>query len=180
MARPKNYSGILTTPDTDSEPSSLSANRSAARAEAVLRERIESGVYPHRQWLPAERTLAAELGVHRGAVRDAIDRLAGDGLIQRSARCRPVVNWVSGTPSADGRKRRPVLRPTASRFIALIMGHGGGEQGATVQQRIFWGMNEVLTRKGYHGTFLDMGEEDISDEQNAQREEELLRYAKIG
>lgn len=107
----------------------------------------------------------------------AIDRLADDGLIERNARCRPVVNWVSREPSSGDLKRRPVRRPTATRFVALIMGHGGGEQGATVQQRIFWGMNEVLARQGYHGTFLDMGEEDISDEQNAQLEADLLRYA---
>lgn len=147
-----------------------------AHAEAVLRERIETGFYPPRQWLPAERTLATDLGVHRGAVRIAIDRLAAAGLIQRNARCRPVVSGIGREPGGD-LKRRPAARPLASRFVALIMGHRGFEQGASVEQRIFWGMNEVLTREGCHGTFLDLGDEDASDEENAKRESELLRYA---
>lgn len=166
---PASYDGSLVN-------GALSASRAVARAEAVLRERIETGFYPPRQWLPAERTLAADLGVHRGAVRIAIDRLAGEGLIQRNARCRPVVSGGAREMSSD-MKRRPAARTLASRFVALIMGHRGFEQGASVEQRIFWGMNEVLTREGCHGTFLDLGEEDASDEENARREAELLRYA---
>ncbi|HEX5324567.1 MAG TPA: winged helix-turn-helix domain-containing protein, partial [Capsulimonadaceae bacterium] len=133
MTRPK-FNAALSASNVIPTADSLGASRSAARAEAVLRERIETGVYPPRQWLPAERALAAELGVHRGAVRMAIDRLASDGLIQRNARCRPVVSWTSHNNGASEIRRRPAVRRTASKFIALIMGHGGFEHGPSVQQ----------------------------------------------
>jgi DNA-binding LacI/PurR family transcriptional regulator len=62
-----------------------------------------------------------------------------------------------------------------SRLIALLMWHGGFEQGATAQQQIFWGMNQALAKKGYHGLFLDLGGDMSDADQIAHREAARLR-----
>jgi len=58
------------------------------------------------------------------------------------------------------------------------MWHGGGplERAGTAQQRIFWGMNQALRKAGYHAVFLDLGDQIGSEEENALREAEHLRY----
>lgn len=64
----------------------------------ILQERIESGVYPPGAWLPAERALADEFRLDRSAVRRALGRLEGAGLIVREPGRRP---WVRGGPAAS-------------------------------------------------------------------------------
>src|SRR5579884_1643885 len=135
----------------------------ADRVASTLRARIYAGVYQPGQWLPTQRTLADELGVNRRAVNAAVRELAGEGLLRCQAGCRPVVLRAART----GLRRMPAqtaLRaagaPAAqrsmasSRLVALVMWHGGFEQGATAQQRIFWGMNQALAQAGCHGVFL--------------------------
>ena len=58
------------------------------------------------------------------------------------------------------------------------MWHGGGplEHAGTSQQRIFWGMNQSLMKLGYHAVFLDLGDRIGSEEENATREAQHLRY----
>ncbi|AVL53734.1 FadR family transcriptional regulator [Roseobacter denitrificans] len=48
-----------------------------------LSVRIESGQYPPESRLPSERALAAELGVSRNTVRDALDVLEANGMLRR-------------------------------------------------------------------------------------------------
>ncbi len=144
------------------------------RVETILRGRIESGVYSPKSWLPAERALAVELGVHRRSVRTAITRLVEAGLIEQRARCRPI---VVGRDVAT-----PLPKPAvgvAPGLVALIMWHGGFEQGTTIQQRIFWTVNEALSAQGYHALFLDPGGSDdvAGEDENALREGPLLQYA---
>ena len=69
-------------------------------------------------------------------------------------------------------------RITASNLIALIMWHGGGplEQAGTSQKRIFWGMNQSLTKTGHHAVFLDLGDVLRSEKEIAAQEAEHLRY----
>lgn len=57
----------------------------------VLEERIYTGVYSGGQRLPTERALADEFRVSRILIRQAIDAMEHSGLLQRSARCRPVI-----------------------------------------------------------------------------------------
>src|SRR5690606_41936452 len=49
----------------------------------LLRERILSGEVASEGRLPSEPALAQEHGVSRVTVRRALDRLAGDGMIER-------------------------------------------------------------------------------------------------
>ena len=92
----------------------------------VLQERIESGVYPPGAWLPAERALADEFRLDRSAVRRALCRLEGVGLIVREPGRRP---WVRGgltsvargtrSPQATGHdSRRP--RPARAAGTAAL------------------------------------------------------------
>ncbi len=154
-------------------------NRSGSQyVEAVLRERIKDEVYPPGSWLPAERMLAGELGVHRRAVRAAISSLVSDGLIEQKSRCRPVVleDYKSGKLSSGTTTNS---LETKSNIVALVMWHGGFEQGASIQQRMFWVINQTLAKDGYHVLFLDPGGgDDVRGEQeNALREAPLLEYA---
>jgi DNA-binding LacI/PurR family transcriptional regulator len=58
------------------------------------------------------------------------------------------------------------------------MWHGGGaleNPSNTSQQRIFWGINQMLAEAGYHTVFLDIGQ--IGGElENAEREAAHLQY----
>lgn len=52
------------------------------RAESFLRDGIRSGRFPAGSRLPSERQLAAELGVSRNTLREAIHALEGDRLLE--------------------------------------------------------------------------------------------------
>ncbi|MFB4314634.1 FadR/GntR family transcriptional regulator [Actinomadura sp. 21ATH] len=54
----------------------------AEQAARNLRDRIAAGEWPVGSRLPGETTLAAELGVGRSTVREAIRALAGAGLLR--------------------------------------------------------------------------------------------------
>jgi len=146
-----------------------------AQVAETLRERIRSGVYETGERLPSERVLEEDLNVDRRSVRSAIERLEAEGLLERRPNCRPIVNASAIQPESI--PVPPGL--AASRLIALVMWHGGAVDFAgTAQQRVFWGMNEVLGESGYHGVFLDVGQSISGTYQlNAEREAEHLSYA---
>ena len=163
------------------------------RVVELLAERIRTGIYKDGELLPTERTLAADLGVHRRSVRMAVEQLVQMGLVSHRPNCRPVVGQqaapspaappLSETTQRSGTaapgERRSFSQISASNLVALIMWHGGGplEHAGSSQQRIFWGMNQALMKLGYHAVFLDLGGEQIgTEEQNAAREAEHLRY----
>ena len=155
--------------------------RVSERVVGILSDRIQSGAYSAGHLLPTERALAADLGVHRRSVRAAIDYLVQEGLVSRRPNCRPMVAGAGLRPfeSSDSPATpRTANRISAANLIALIMWHGGGplEHAGTSQQRIFWGMNQSLTKLGYHAVFLDLGGQIGSEEENAVREAGHLRY----
>lgn len=146
----------------------------AVRVADSLREQIRSGRLRSGDWLPPERELAREMGVYRRAVRDAIVTLEHEGFLHREPRCRPRIR----NAEAGMNRPRKQARIDSSHLVALIMWHGdASEQGKTAQQQIHWGMNQALAQAGYHGVFLDLGEEIGSEQENADREAARLRYA---
>ncbi len=158
-------------------PIQLTRQPAAARVAATLAERIRSGLYGRENPLPTERVLAADLGVHRRSVRAAIEQLVQEGLVSHRPNCRPTVEWPRQDASvAVSSPQSP--RISTSNLIALIMWHGGGplEHAGTSQQRIFWGMNEALTKVGYHAVFLDIGDVLRPEKEIAAQEAEHLRY----
>lgn len=54
-----------------------------AQVAAILRERIQSGIWPNGSSLPSEKELCAEFGVARGTVRQALQTLEKDGFLRR-------------------------------------------------------------------------------------------------
>ncbi len=84
----------------------------ARRLYLLLREQILSGEMGASARLPSEPTLAQEHGVSRVTVRRALDKLAGDGMIER----RPGSGtFVSGTPAA-----MPVVADLANALTHLV------------------------------------------------------------
>ena len=147
------------------------------KVAGMLRERIRSGYYQAGDRLPAERVLEEDLSVDRRVVRAAIAELDKEGLLIRRPNCRPIVQ-VLPPQASEADESRSVSQFPSSRLVALVMWHGGpGDDAGTAQQRIFWGMNQALGQAGYHGVFLDLGEEVGNEEQNAEREAMHLRYA---
>ncbi len=158
-------------------PTQTTRQSASARVAATLAERIRSGVYRRGAPLPTERVLAADLGVHRRSVRGAIEQLVEEGLLSHRPNCRPTVEGprriATAAASLSGSPRI-----STSNLIALIMWHGGGplEHAGTSQQRIFWGMNEALTKAGCHAVFLDIGDVLRPEAEIAAQEAEHLRY----
>ena len=173
-------------------PTEATQHRVRDRVIEKLLERIGSGEYSPGELLPTERTLAADLGVYRRAVREAVEHLAQAGLITHRPNCRPMVASAAPTVGrvalssnralfrdAEHFDQRLTSRISASTLVALIMWHGGAlEIERTSQQRIFRGMNHALMKFGYHAVFLDLGEQIGTDEENAVREAEHLRYVR--
>jgi DNA-binding LacI/PurR family transcriptional regulator len=142
----------------------------------TLREKIESGRYQAGAFLPAERKLALEMGVDRRVIRTAVNELVRSGHAIRRPHCRPVVRSL-GASRSDVGGSAGIRKPPVSNFVALLMCHGSArfEGEFTSQQRIFWGMNQVLADEGRHAVFLDISEV-ASEAENAAREAEQLRY----
>lgn len=78
----------------------------------LLRERILSGEVGPEGRLPSEPALAQEHGVSRVTVRRALDRLAGDGMIER----RP----GSGTFVSGGKTLMPVVADFSNALTYLV------------------------------------------------------------
>jgi len=165
---------------SDTARSSLSSMTSLDAAVATLQEDIRAGRYSDGERLPSERELSEKMGVHRRVIRSAIAQLIQEGLVSRRPYCSPVVQ----APPMRSPQRFPqqvssarMPKSSASRFVALIIWHGGPlERGRTVQQRIFWGMNQALEKAGFHAVFLNLGDEIGTEQENAVREAAHLRY----
>jgi DNA-binding FadR family transcriptional regulator len=68
----------------------------------AIYDRIKTGAYGVDERLPSERTLAADLGVARNTVREALDVLETNQLIRRRAGSGSFVNpQTTAAPSAD-------------------------------------------------------------------------------
>jgi DNA-binding LacI/PurR family transcriptional regulator len=159
--------------ETETRPAKVNSRD----VESLLRERIESGKYEPGDRIPSERELCEELNVHRRAVRTAIQVLEREGLILRQPNCRATVRRVD-SEEAPKLPQPSVAKQQLSRFVALMMWHGDPkEEGATGQQRIFWGMNQTLGQAGYHTVFIDLVEKMGSETDPTDHEAAHLRYA---
>lgn len=165
---------------SDTARNSLSSMTSLDAAVTTLQEDIRAGRYSNGERLPSERELSEKMGVHRRVIRAAIARLIQEGLVSRRPYCSPVVQAPPSRSSHQAPQRIVSARmpnSAASRFVALIIWHGGPlERGRTVQQRIFWGMNQALEQAGFHAVFLNLGDEVGTEQENARREAAHLRY----
>ena len=120
------------------------AQRRAARRNLYgqvvheLGQRIAAGEFPEQAALPGEPELAAQLGVSRNLLREAVKALASKGLVEvrprSGTRVRPRADWhlldpeVLGWLDAVGQRLphaldlvefRMIVEPAASRLAAL-------------------------------------------------------------
>lgn len=68
----------------------------------LLRSRIETGVFAFNSKLPAEETLAVELGVSRITVKRAMNELAASGFVKRFRGRGTIVSYSNRTPPVLG------------------------------------------------------------------------------
>ena len=82
----------------------------------MLRRRIERGDYVAHERLPAERSLAGELGVARGTVRQALNTLADEGLVEIRAGSGAYVLAKPQEPRVSAIKSATPLELVDARF----------------------------------------------------------------
>jgi DNA-binding GntR family transcriptional regulator len=87
------------------------------QVHAALREQILSGELERGSRLPQE-TLAAELGVSRTPLREALRRLAGEGLVILQPHHGATVADLDFSDMSDAWMARLVIEPPAARLAA--------------------------------------------------------------
>ena len=96
------------------------------QVHAALRVQILSGELPRGARLPQE-TLAAELGVSRTPLREALRRLAGEGLVMLQPNHGATVADLDFGDMRNAWTARLVIEPAAARLAA---GRAGSRSGA--------------------------------------------------
>lgn len=153
-------------------------SRSTDVVTEAIRDRILNGVYGSGEWLPAERDLTWDFGVHRRVIRAAISLLEEEGYLLRRTNCRPVVQLPAQAGASTNHVDVPPHPP--EKTVALLMWKGGGvfEHHGTAQTRIMEGMHRVFERHSPSDPlvtqFYDLGGI-TSMADNAAREAENLR-----
>lgn len=134
--------GISMATSTSFTPKILSPQ---ARAVDTIRQWIEQGKLRSNDQLPSERDLSAQLGVNRGTIRRALDRLTQDGLIEKDGvRMRVVAEQKFEVSSALFSKMICVLTvdPEVADDQNPIQTADGGDGAASLQ---------AIRRSGLHG-----------------------------
>ncbi|MGA0616119.1 FadR/GntR family transcriptional regulator [Paracoccus sp. KR1-242] len=112
----------------------------------TLGHRIASGEYPHGSRMPAERELAASLGIARNTLREALDLLSRKGLITRRAGAGSYVadpgTWDEAAPIAAAtgplhlQVMRGILEPEMIRLALIHMPPSAIDQLNEIVQRM--------------------------------------------
>ncbi|MGQ4615366.1 FCD domain-containing protein [Nocardia sp. R7R-8] len=91
----------------------------AAQAADMLLARIQAGEWPLGHRLPGETTLAAQLGVGRSTLREAIRELAGKGVLDSRQGAGVFVTAVEVTEQWDAVLRRATIASVIEARIAI-------------------------------------------------------------
>lgn len=100
-------------------PSTVQRHPLAAQTADVLLERIRSGEWPLGHKLPGETTLAAQLGVGRSTLREAIHELAGKGVLDPRQGAGVFVTALDITEEWDAVLRRASIVSVIEARIAI-------------------------------------------------------------
>lgn len=91
----------------------------AAQAAELLLARIKAGEWPLGHRLPGETTLAAQLGVGRSTLREAIRELAGKGVLDSRQGAGVFVTALDTTDDWDVVLRRATIASVIEARIAI-------------------------------------------------------------
>lgn len=91
----------------------------AAQAAELLLTRIRDGEWPLGRRIPGETTLAAQLGVGRSTLREAIRELAGRGVLESRQGAGVFVTAVDATEDWDAVLRRTTIASVIEARIAI-------------------------------------------------------------
>jgi len=91
----------------------------AAQAAQLLLERVRGGEWPLGHRLPGETTLAAQLGVGRSTLREAIRELAGKGVLESRQGAGVFVTALDVTDDWDSLLRRTNIVAVIEARIAI-------------------------------------------------------------
>lgn len=91
----------------------------AAQAAALLLDRIKAGEWQLGHKLPGETTLAAQLGVGRSTLREAIRELAGQGVLESRQGAGVFVTALDVTEDWDAMLRRADIRAVIEARVAI-------------------------------------------------------------
>ncbi|MCP2315261.1 DNA-binding transcriptional regulator, FadR family [Nocardia amikacinitolerans] len=91
----------------------------AAQAAELLLARVRAGEWPLGHRLPSETTLAAQLGVGRSTLREAIRELAGKGVLDSRQGAGVFVTALDVTEEWDAVLRRAAIASVIEARIAI-------------------------------------------------------------
>ncbi|MGH3582181.1 MAG: FadR/GntR family transcriptional regulator [Mycobacterium sp.] len=91
----------------------------AAQAAQLLLTRIRDGEWPLGHRIPGETTLAAQLGVGRSTLREAIRELAGRGVLESRQGAGVFVTALDATEDWDAVLRRTTISSVVEARIAI-------------------------------------------------------------
>lgn len=100
-------------------PSTIQRHALGAQAAEVLLDRIRAGEWPLGHKLPGETTLAAQLGVGRSTVREAIRELAGKGVLDPRQGAGVFVTALDAAEDRDAVLKRASIASVIEARIAI-------------------------------------------------------------
>lgn len=88
---------------------------------AYFRSAIVTGALARGDRLPAERQLAQDFGANRRTVREVLDRLARDGMIERRQGSGSYVAWAAEKPEPGRLFPTPAVSPLDAIEVRLVL-----------------------------------------------------------
>lgn len=125
----------------------------AYAAYMQLKQEIESGMLAPGETLP-ESELVARTGASRTPVREAVRRLAAEGLIILEPRRAPMVSRISIAGARALFEFRRLVEPPAAAAVARVIANGSDKRGAE-----FRSLCERFERLAERGTAADFEDE---------------------
>jgi DNA-binding GntR family transcriptional regulator len=119
------------------------------RVYAVLRDRILSGELEHGERLHQE-ALSEELGVSRTPLREALGRLAADGLVELTPQRGARVAGVAPSDMQASYESRLVVEPAAARLAAERC---GGEAGCGAMRQAVTDLQDAAAAADIRAAF---------------------------
>lgn len=91
-----------------------------AQLTSIIRERIDTGVYPKGAFLPPERTMAEDLGASRPTLRRALEPLVNEGLLENQSGRGTLVRDITDADRMPWRILALLLPDITNRFFAEV------------------------------------------------------------